>query len=132
TTRTTKRRSTRLSRIKSGWGPDTALRSGSSLCEAWGGGADRRRRGAHEWRLETTTPPMLRRARELRSEMTQPEWTLWQMLRRSQTGLRFRREHPVGPYVLDFYCASARLCVEVDGPVHEEPEQVARDAIRDS
>jgi very-short-patch-repair endonuclease len=75
---------------------------------------------------------MLRRARELRSTMTRPEWTLWQMLRRSQTGLRFRREHPIGSYVLDFYCPSARVCVEVDGPAHLEPEQIEHDARRDA
>lgn len=44
------------------------------------------------------------------------------MLRRNNLGLHFRREHPVGPFILDFYCASAKLCVEVDGPVHDEQE----------
>ncbi|MBO9590095.1 MAG: endonuclease domain-containing protein [Devosia sp.] len=52
--------------------------------------------------------------------MTQPERTLWAMLRRDQLGLHFRRQHPVGPYVLDFYCAKAKLCVEVDGPSHAD------------
>jgi very-short-patch-repair endonuclease len=54
------------------------------------------------------------------------------MLRRNQTGLRFRREHPVGPYVLDFYCPSARLCVEVDGPAHDDPQQAQHDRKRDA
>jgi very-short-patch-repair endonuclease len=52
--------------------------------------------------------------------MTQPERMLWAMLRRNNLGLHFRREHPVGPFILDFYCAAAKLCVEVDGPVHDE------------
>jgi very-short-patch-repair endonuclease len=51
--------------------------------------------------------------------MTQPEKTLWSLLRRNQQGLHFRRQHAVGAYVLDFYCAAAKLCVEVDGPVHD-------------
>ncbi len=50
--------------------------------------------------------------------MTQPEKTLWAFLRRNELGLHFRRQHPVGPYILDFYCAAAKLAVEVDGPVH--------------
>ena len=79
-----------------------------------------------------TTPPMLRIARRLRWDMSRPERTLWEMLRRNQTGLRFRRQHPIGPYVLDFYCPSARLCVEVDGPAHDELEQIERDRRRDA
>lgn len=78
-----------------------------------------------------TSPPMLNKARALRKEMTSPERTLWAMLRRNQIGLRFRREHPIGPYVLDFYCPSAHLCVEVDGPAHDEWDQIERDTVRD-
>jgi very-short-patch-repair endonuclease len=55
--------------------------------------------------------------------MTQPERTLWAMLRGQRTGLRFRRQHPVGPFILDFYCPSAKLAVEVDGPVHAGQEE---------
>jgi very-short-patch-repair endonuclease len=51
--------------------------------------------------------------------MTAPEWMLWGLLKHNQQGLHFRRQHPVGPFVLDFYCASVRLCVEVDGPAHD-------------
>lgn len=63
------------------------------------------------------------RAKELRRGMTAPERLLWAMLRRNQLGLHFRRQHPVGPFILDFYCASAKLCVEVDGPVHDEQHE---------
>jgi very-short-patch-repair endonuclease len=51
--------------------------------------------------------------------MTMPERTLWALLRRNQLGLHFRRQHPIGPLILDFYCATAKLCIEVDGPSHE-------------
>ncbi|HSZ67112.1 MAG TPA: endonuclease domain-containing protein [Xanthobacteraceae bacterium] len=63
--------------------------------------------------------------------MTLPETLLWQVLRsRHVAGLRFRRQHPVGPYILDFYCASARLAVEIDGAAHDSAEQVRHDERR--
>jgi very-short-patch-repair endonuclease len=66
-------------------------------------------------------PDIIRgRARDLRRRMTLSERLLWYMIRRDALGLHFRRQHPVGPFILDFYCASAKLCVEVDGPVHDE------------
>ena len=60
-----------------------------------------------------------RRARQLRSSMSLPERVLWRQLRLKQTGLRFRKQHPAGPYVLDFYCHEARLCIEIDGQSHD-------------
>jgi very-short-patch-repair endonuclease len=75
------------------------------------------------------SPDFIRdRARSFRRILTLPERTLWAMLRRNTAGLHFRRQHPLGPYVLDFYCAAAKLCVEIDGPVHAE--QTERDARR--
>jgi len=55
--------------------------------------------------------------------MTEPERTLWSLLRRNELGLHFRRQHPIGPYILDFYCAAAKLAVEVDGPAHEDQQE---------
>ena len=69
------------------------------------------------------------RATRLRSTMSLPERILWSALRRKATGLRFRRQQPAGPYVLDFYCHSIKLCIEVDGQQHDF--SVARDAARD-
>src|SRR3954469_10158826 len=64
-----------------------------------------------------------KRARALRRAMTLPEVLLWQALRGGQVGgLRFRRQHPIGHYVLDFYCPALRLAVEVDGAAHDIPE----------
>jgi very-short-patch-repair endonuclease len=61
--------------------------------------------------------------------MTEAEQVLWTALRgRRMGGLRFRRQHPVGRFVLDFYCAAAKLCVEVDGGIHDE--QTERDEER--
>ena len=69
------------------------------------------------------------RARELRRAMTKPERLLWWALRGDKTGFHFRKQHAAGPYVLDFYCDRARLCVEVDGASHEFT--VNRDGARD-
>ena len=74
----------------------------------------------------------LQRARALRREMTPPEVMLWVWLKVRRDGWpSFRRQHPVGPYVLDFYCAEVRLAVEVDGLVHGLGDRTMRDAERD-
>ena len=72
------------------------------------------------------------RARDLRKTMSDGERKLWQALRAKQVeGLRFRRQHPIGPYVVDFVCLEKRLVVEVDGGHHTEHRQIAHDARRD-
>jgi very-short-patch-repair endonuclease len=71
------------------------------------------------------------KARKLRREMSPPELLLWQVLRTRPGGLKFRRQHPVGPYVIDFYCAKIRLAVEVDGAAHDMGSNPAHDAQRD-
>jgi very-short-patch-repair endonuclease len=64
--------------------------------------------------------------------MSLPEVVLWQALRKGRlAGFRFRRQHPVGPYILDFYCPSARLAIEVDGFAHDTVAQVGHDERRD-
>jgi very-short-patch-repair endonuclease len=68
------------------------------------------------------------RAKTLRRGMSSPERTLWAMLKGNQQGMHFRRQHAVGIYILDFYCAPAKLCVEVDGPSHAD--KAAYDARR--
>ena len=71
------------------------------------------------------------RARVQRRALTPPEARLWVRLRRrALAGLKFRRQHPVGPYVLDFYCAEAKLAVEVDGESHSHPTRMEHDRRR--
>jgi very-short-patch-repair endonuclease len=73
------------------------------------------------------------RARQLRRKMTLPEVVLWQALRKGRlAGLRFRRQHPIGPYILDFYCASACLGLEVDGFAHDTSAQEQHDQRREA
>jgi len=67
----------------------------------------------------------------VRRASTDAEARLWYNLRRhGLAGYKFRRQHPFGPYILDFYCARARLVVEVDGGQHLEAKTVSRDAER--
>lgn len=74
---------------------------------------------------------VIAQTRTLRQNMTKAEVMLWVNLRkRALQGARFRRQHPVGPYIADFACAAARLIVEVDGATHSTPEQLAHDARR--
>ena len=68
-------------------------------------------------------------AKSLRREMTNGERLLWQRLRGEQLGCKFRRQHPIGPYVADFACLAPRLIVEVDGSQHADRH--AYDAKRD-
>ncbi|MCC6924821.1 MAG: DUF559 domain-containing protein [Novosphingobium sp.] len=62
--------------------------------------------------------------------MSLPERLLWQQLRLRPAGLRFRRQHPIGPYIVDFYCSSARMAVEIDGISHDMGDNPARDIER--
>ena len=71
-------------------------------------------------------------ARKLRRELTPPEARIWARLRVRDTGISFRRQHPIGPYVLDFYCAKARLAIEVDGLIHTTEGHPERDDRRDA
>ena len=67
----------------------------------------------------------------LRREETPTERMLWKHLRGKQlNGYRFRQQHGFGPYILDFYCPSLRLCIELDGEVHDTPEAKQHDADR--
>jgi very-short-patch-repair endonuclease len=80
--------------------------------------------------LITGPTETIRRARKLRSEMSLPETLLWRELRKRPGDLKFRRQHPAGIYVLDFYCAAARLNIEVDGLVHDSAPAAKADAAR--
>lgn len=77
---------------------------------------EKRNRASHVARSQDNTAA----ARDLRKRMTPAETVLWEALReRRLDGIKFRRQHPVGAYVLDFCCSALRLGVELDGAVHE-------------
>lgn len=67
----------------------------------------------------------------LRTESTSAESTLWLLLKgRKLDGMKWRRQHGIGPYIVDFYCPSARLAIELDGAVHDSPEAAEYDDAR--
>jgi very-short-patch-repair endonuclease len=75
-------------------------------------------------------PVILKRAREMRQPQTAAEATLWQHLRNRNLEYKFRRQHPIERFIIDFYCAELKLCIEIDGDSHMEKEQQEYDAAR--
>jgi very-short-patch-repair endonuclease len=69
-------------------------------------------------------PDIFENARILRKSMTETEKILWEKLRNNRlNGLKFRRQHPLGMFIADFYCHQKRLIIELDGGIHDIPEQ---------
>jgi very-short-patch-repair endonuclease len=79
-------------------------------------------------RVEAST---LIRARALRRTLTGAETILWSRMRHGIGGMRFCRQHPIGPYIVDFACIRARLVVEVDGATHSSDAERGHDARRE-
>jgi very-short-patch-repair endonuclease len=71
-------------------------------------------------------------ARAQRRSPSLPEGLIWRELRGKAGGVKFRRQHPVGRYVLDFYCAAAKCGFEIDGIAHDMGDRPARDDARDA
>jgi very-short-patch-repair endonuclease len=81
---------------------------------------------------ERSITKLPRRPRELRKRSTAAETTAWWLLRNRQVlGLKFRRQCPLGRFVVDFYCSEARLMIELDGSVHSWPCQIKKDRAKD-
>jgi ATP-dependent helicase HrpA/adenine-specific DNA-methyltransferase len=79
--------------------------------------------------IQRATPQL---ARRLRQAPTWAEKQMWKLLRnRRFVGFKFRRQHPIGPYVADFYCVAAKLAIELDGDVHGTPKQREHDAAKE-
>ncbi len=72
------------------------------------------------------------KARWLRENMTDAEKALWMRLNKNQLGVRFKPQHPIGIYIVDFYCHLCKLVVEVDGGYHEDPDQEVYDKEREA
>jgi very-short-patch-repair endonuclease len=78
------------------------------------------------------SPEIFRRAKELRQSATQAEQVLWEKLRAGGLkGLKFRRQHPIDKFIVDFYCHQYKLAIELDGEVHQENDQKERDLGRE-
>jgi very-short-patch-repair endonuclease len=89
--------------------------------------------GASERRIMRAPAKTIDNAQRLRRTMSVPEARLWNRLRCREPGKPiFRRQHPIGPYVVDFYCAKANLAVEIDGMSHDTGDRPQRDERRDA
>ena len=69
--------------------------------------------------------------RKLRSQMTKAEIILWYKIKQNQLGCKFRRQHGIGKYIVDFYCPELKLIIEIDGDVHFYEENMAADRERE-
>ncbi len=84
----------------------------------------RRKAVSQSRHIRENSPAIRQAARELRKNPTLTETRLWQAISNKKLdGLRFRRQHPVGNFILDFYCPSHKLVIEVDGDYHQQQEQ---------
>ncbi|MFA5701588.1 MAG: endonuclease domain-containing protein [Desulfuromonas sp.] len=79
--------------------------------------------------MKTYTKALISRARELRTNMTEPEKRMWYQCLKYLPH-RFRRQRPFGPYIVDFYCAEQKLVIEIDGDSHTSDAAMAYDAER--
>ena len=79
---------------------------------------------------DNATPKVFRNAAKLREAMTEPEIKMWDYLKTKPLQFKFRRQHPISGYVLDFYCHKLRLSIEIDGGYHLKTEQKEKDKER--
>jgi very-short-patch-repair endonuclease len=78
-------------------------------------------------RIRIANPELKDRARDLRRASTPAETVLWQLLHNRSLGVRFRRQRPIGPYIVDFYCPERGLVIQIDGGQHSLPEHAVAD-----
>jgi len=79
--------------------------------------------------MKTYSRALIPRAREMRTNMTEPEKRMWYQCLK-HLPYRFRRQRPFGPYIVDFYCAALKLVVEIDGESHTTDDAIAYDTER--
>lgn len=75
-------------------------------------------------------PELKSRRKELRTHLTPPEARVWIWIKGAQLGAKFRRQHSVGTYILDFYCSEYKLAVEIDGAFHDSNQSYVYDQAR--
>ncbi len=79
---------------------------------------------------EQASGKIFENARANRKVMTGAESLLWQEIQRDKLGVRFRKQHPIDMYILDFYCHRKKLAIEVDGEIHNQPDAKEHDEAR--
>ena len=80
--------------------------------------------------FDGASPLIFEMAKDLRKNMTDAEKILWLYLKQHFEGFKFRRQHPFGIYIADFYCHKSKLVIEVDGKIHDDVEIKANDEAR--
>ena len=87
-----------------------------------------RKRSAERVMFYNASPGIFKRAQLLRENMTPAENLLWSHLQKGKMmGYRFKSQHPIDKFIVDFYCHRAKLVIEIDGEVHQEKDQAERD-----
>jgi len=81
-------------------------------------------------KLHRIGPAILQRSRDFRHPLTPTEAKVWQAVRRRQLGFKIRRQHPIDRFIADFYCAEAKLIIEIDGDSHAPEDQADYDVAR--
>jgi len=76
-------------------------------------------------------PQIFANAKELRNQLTHAELILWGYLRQKPFGFRFRRQHPINDFIVDFFSYKLNLVIEVDGGIHDEPEVKEKDLAKE-
>ncbi len=77
--------------------------------------------------MKAKSAKTIQNARKLRKSLTGAEQRLWYVLRNRQSGvIKFRRQHPIGKYIVDFYCPQSRLIIEIDGDSHGDSQEYDR------
>jgi valyl-tRNA synthetase/very-short-patch-repair endonuclease len=107
-----------------GWPESSPSQDGEGDHATHGGGV--------RYKLPAKTNAAVLRAKANRRAMPPSETALWNALRTKPGGFKFRRQHPAGDYILDFFCPEAGLAIEVDGEAHDRGDRPARDNVRDS
>lgn len=74
---------------------------------------------------------IFKNAKQLRKNMTAAEMVLWLHLRKGLYGLKFRRQHPIGLFIVDFYCHKVKLVIEIDGSIHNLEDVKENDKLRE-
>ena len=82
--------------------------------------------------MVTAPKKTVMRARQLRKAMSLPEILLWRILKARHDGLKFRKQHPIGPYILDFFCFEHSIAIGIDGQSHDMGDRPERDVARDA
>ncbi len=82
------------------------------------------------WKILQNVSRLTSTRKTLRNNATKPEQIVWQHLKWKQLGVKFRRQHSIGRYILDFYCVDKKLCIEIDWESHFTEEGEEYDNIR--